>query len=242
MRALSATVAASLALALGGPTVARADLEDWSDLPTYQPSPEVVSLELRAFGIHFPNLGSSFDDFFGGDIGPLLSAEVDALAFRIRYLGLFGVGAGVGWTHYSGRTRTTGGISADQNTSVELVPITVQLLLRFDTLSRELNIPLVITAKVGPDLWYWGITPFRGADGNLEGGQDGWSAGLRFAGQLALELDFLSPRDARRMDEDWGINHTLLFGEVYYSLAGEFSDRALPVGGFGFVTGLGLVF
>ena len=37
---------------------------------------------------------------------------------------------------------------------------------------------------------------------------------------FAFELDVIEPRAARRLDEDWGINHSYLFLELYGSLFG----------------------
>lgn len=240
IRALPLALAVSL-LSLA-PTTARADLEDWSNLPEFRPSPERFGLELRPFGIHQPNLGSAFDDFFGGDLGPLLSLNIDYYAFRIPFVGLVGVGVSAGWTHYGGLAVIGSGTASDQSTTLELAPLEAHLVVRIDVLARELNIPLVLSGKVGPDLIYWGMGPFRDSNENLSDGIDGWSLGLRLAAQAALELDFLSPRDARRLDGDWGINHTTLFAEVYYSFAGEFANDQLPVGGLGFVMGLGVTF
>ena len=57
--------------------------------------------------------------------------------------------------------------------------------------------------------------------------------------QFALELDFIEPRAARRLDVEWGINHSYLFLELYGSLFGT----SIPVRDtFTWSAGLGLTF
>ena len=57
--------------------------------------------------------------------------------------------------------------------------------------------------------------------------------------RFALELDFIEPRAARRLDEDWGINHSYLFVELYGSLLGS----SIPMrDAFTWSAGLGLTF
>ena len=67
----------------------------------------------------------------------------------------------------------------------------------------------------------------------------GRSLGLRWGVMFALELDFIEPRAARRLDEDWGINHSYLFVELYGSLLGS----SIPMrDAFTWSAGLGLTF
>jgi hypothetical protein len=212
-------------------------LDDWSAVPVYHPSPENFALELRA-GQHFPNLGQAFDDFFGGDLGPVLGFELDYFPLRIPYVGMVGVGLGGGWVSWEGRTREVGTtVQTEEVNSLELYPLYATLVLRVDVLPRELDVPVVLTGKIGPDVNIWRSAPGFGT----EASSSGVTAGLRFAGQLAIELDFLGRRDARRLDDEWGINHTEIFAEINYSMAGEIGD-GLPVGGLGWAAGLGLTF
>ena len=84
------------------PVAASADPDDWSAVPEFRGSPEHFGLELRV-GMYFPlNLGDAFSsaDYFGGDVGPDLSAELHYFPGRIPYLGLLGGGIGVGWSQW----------------------------------------------------------------------------------------------------------------------------------------------
>ncbi len=224
-----------LALLALAPSVGAAQgIDDWTEVPEHQPSPEHFGLELR-FGSYYPNT-PGFGDTFGGDIGPMIGIEFHYFPLRIDYIGMIGGGIGLGWSKWSGDAVAADPGAETGRTTLEMVPINIQLVWRFDTLARELDIPLVLEPKIGLDAVYWGT----GTDGAGEG--SGWSIGPRFAGKVSLELDFLEPRAARQLDEEWGVNHSELFFELYYSMAGDLIDSQLPVSGWGWAIGLGLTF
>jgi hypothetical protein len=71
------------------------------------------------------------------------------------------------------------------------------------------------------------------------GKQSGRSHGFMWAAQLALELNFINPRRANSLDEDWGINSSFFF----FELAGSDANSRAPVGDkLYFTGGLGLTF
>jgi hypothetical protein len=221
-------------LMFGAPNLAHADIGDWTEVPTHPPSPENFGLELR-FGSYYLN-DSSFGMTFGGDIGPMLGLEFHYFPLRIDYLGLIGAGIGLGWSKWSGNAVAAGGGGATERTSFEIVPINFNIDWRFDTLARLLEIPLIIEPKIGVDVVYWST----GTGGTSDG--SGWSVGPRFAGKVALELDFLDRRAARRLDDEWGVNHSELFFELYYSMAGDIGNSMFPVAGWGWALGIGITF
>ncbi len=229
--------AAALAATLGlTASVARADLDDWTEVPQYTSSPEHFGLELRV-GIYTPTgLGDLFNGengYFRNDVGPHLSAELHYFPFRLEYLGMLGLGAGFGWSQWD--TEEPGGMAGDRNT-FELFDPRAFIAWRIDPLDYYLDIPLVLTAKVGLDFMV-----FQTALGSTNEAT-GFAFGPRFAGKLSLVLDFLEPRAARQLDDEWGINHAEVFFEMYYSMAGELISGQLPVGGWGWAAGLGFTF
>ena len=65
------------------------------------------------------------------------------------------------------------------------------------------------------------------------------SLGLRWGAQVALELDFINPQRARVLDDEWGINHTMLFVELFGSTA----ESKLTLGtNLSWLAGLGMTF
>lgn len=192
-------------------------------------TPEQFALELRG-GPYRPEVGPPFEESFGGDRGPMLAMELDVLVLRIPYVGHLGIGSGVGWSRYSGRAEVVGGGEAAEETSLTLVPVPIMGVLRVDVLSRELNIPLLFTGKLSADIVFW-----NSETGNDEG--SGIGLGLRWGAQVALELDWFDPAAARALDEEWGINHTFTFGELY----GSSADDDFPLGDTTWALGLGFI-
>jgi hypothetical protein len=247
MKVLSAAlVAASLVSLLGAQTAhaqqrrTRFDTPaygtEWSTTPQYQPSPENWTVELR-IGTYQPDLGSSFSAFHG-DLGPTVGAEIDAHAVRVPYIGPIVFGVAFTWAEWNGPATATSSTSANVgDTGLSLVMFTGLAGWRIDGLARQLNIPIVLTPKVGVDFGYWET----GVTGRTEA--TGLTVGFHWGAQIALELDFLDPRAAHRLDNAWGINHSELFFEMYGADLGPFSSHMLPLGTpFTWCAGLGFTF
>lgn len=232
-------LAISFGLVVASASTAAADVDDWTDVPEYTGSPEFFGLELRVGTFQPTGLGDLFSsgNYFGGDVGPHLSAQIHYFPFRVPVLGLFGFGVGMGWSQWD-TNRPGGGTTDTERNVFEILVFQPMALWRFDGLAREVDIPLVITPKIGWEFARWLTSP--GSDTNTS--PNGWSLGFRFAGKLSLELDFLEPRAARQLDEEWGINHSELFAEFYYSTAGDILGGQLPISGWGWAAGLGFTF
>jgi len=238
---------AALAVSALAPGIARADdpepigggrspIGEWSSEPEFVASPESFTLELRG-GAYRPSLGGAFESSFGGDLGPLVAVEIDYHLLRIPYLGPLLIGARIGWVEWSGQARAADGNAGVGSTGMSLIPITALVGWRIDGLARHLHFPLIFTPKFGLDMGFYQT----GTSGVTQ--QEGWSVGLSYGGQVALELDFLDVRSARRLDEEWGINHTEVFFELFGSTMGSFSDRQIPLGtGLAWAAGLGFNF
>lgn len=231
VRSLQAVLLAA-SLATFGSRASAQVMEESLSLESNVASPEWVAWELRV-GPYVPDVGSTaFEDTFGNDKGLLWATEIDVLLYRIPYVGPIGVGGAVGWASYTGDAfQSDTGERVSEETSLTLFPLSLMAVLRVDVLARELGFPFIVTGKLGADYVRWSAET-----GNRDDGSGG-SLGLRWAAQLALELDFFNPRSARVLDEEWGINHTFLFGEVYGSTA----DSTLPVGDTTFAFGLGMI-
>jgi hypothetical protein len=195
-------------------------------------SPEWIGLELR-IGPYVPQVGNdSFQRVFADDKGLMLALELDVVGYRLRDIAYFSVGAGIGQARYSGGAFGITGARVDEETSFKLIPMTLLAVLRVDALARKLSIPLVLTGKLGYRWGYW--TTSTGSTNDA----DGMSTGIAWGLQAALDLDFFDLRAARVMDEEWGINHSYLFVELYGS---KTSGKSLPVGDTTWTAGLGFI-
>ena len=200
-------------------------------------SPERVVFSLKG-GPYEPDGGAAFDQVFGSDIGPLLAFELNVLVWRWEGIGALGVASGLGWADYSAQaiaTSATDTVRVSETTDLTLFPVPLLATVRVDALARQWDVPLVFTGKLGADFVFWSTS--TGGQGDAEN----LSLGLHWAVELALELDWFDRRAMRSLDDEWGINHALIFVELHGSTA----DSTLPVGpdaGWALRGGLGLVF
>jgi hypothetical protein len=223
------------ALAAGG---GRAHAQsDASTIPAARnfTSPERFIIELRG-GPYQPDLGSnrSFDRFLGDDSGPLLGTQISYIAYRLPNIAYLTVGGGFAWVNFTGTAvEDPGGELVSEETSLTLLPLTAIGSLRVDVLPRMLKIPFILVAKVG---WQW---THWDTDTGAKDDAAGWSVGPVYGVQLALDLDSFDSAAARSMDEEWGINHSFAFFEIYHF---EPVGKSLAVGGTAWVLGLGFNF
>ena len=191
--------------------------------PALIDSPMWWTLELKA-GPYVPGNTRSLKDTFGNDRGWLLSLEVDVTVLHIPKVGQFNLGAGFGWAAYDAKARDENGAQPNEETKLVLYPLSALAVLRVDALARETVVPLTFAGKLGADFVRWKTTTGKRTDA------DGLNIGLRWAVQAAFELDFFERQTARRMDEEWGVNHTFLLFEYFQSLTEGTGDRTFLIG------------
>jgi len=198
-------------------------------------SPENFGIEFR-IGPYQPDMGDNdaADTFFADDSGPLLALELDLIAYRLpEVLYLAGAG-GIGWMNFDGKTLDDLGAPTSEETSIEIVPLNLLAVIRIDALPRKLSVPVIFTGKIGYQWASWS-TESGGVDE-----ADGWSVGLLWALQLGLDLDTFEPSAARNMDEEWGLNHSFLFFELFGFIP---TEESLEIGeDMTWTAGLGFMF
>ncbi len=245
--------AAALLIAGGLPAVARAQAIAHEDEQTYS-SPQRWALEVR-LGPYLPDVDAEFSGdpaqrphrkYFGKKARLLAQAELDWQFFRA--FGTAAVGVQVGYFRETARafveTRAGGtqGERADDDTSLWLLPVAVQLVYRMDVAAQRLKIPLVPYGKLGIGYTMWTITDGNGkvsrsgAPGDRgRGGTPGWQA----AAGVSFLLDVLDPGAARALDGEVGVNHTYLFVEgAHFATSGLGRKNALRVGDTTWMAGL----
>ena len=237
MRRLTAALAA-LSLGLGAVHAEAQDSYTGSDDGRAGYSPEGFSLSLGV-GQYRPNPGSdAFEAVYGGDNGPLVNLEFDFLIYRIPFVGPIGIGLSGAWAKFTGNACVAGTIvdgSCERTTegaSFTMFPVGVLAVVRVDVLARRTPVPLIFIGKVGFDSIFFieeiGSNKTRGR-----------THGVRWAGAVALELNFVNRRRASALDDDWGINSSFIFVEVAGSDA---NSRAQLGDTFFWNAGLGLTF
>lgn len=195
-------------------------------------SPERFFLELKG-GPYKLFVGEPYEDVFAGDSGPHFAAQLDGILFRLPRVLYVTAGGSFGTMGFAAPAIADDGTEATEETTLSLIPLTASATVRVDVLPRRLGIPVIVAGRIG---WRW--TQWDTNTGSIDEAS-GWSLGPVFTGQLALDLDTFEPGGARALDEEWGINHTFLLGEVSYHAT---TEKSLPVGGFSWAIGLGVAF
>ncbi|MET0385667.1 MAG: MXAN_2562 family outer membrane beta-barrel protein [Polyangiales bacterium] len=173
-------------------------------------------------------------DFFRDDRGPAFGAHLDGIVYRLPKWVYVTVGGRIDYLKFSGNAvQRANGQQVGEETTLSVVPLTATAGVRFDALPRQLHVPIIFGARVGWEWAYWSA-----ATGDRDEAS-GWALGPWVSAQIALDLDTFEPGGARILDEEWGINHTYFFGEVYHFAP---TAKSLELGATSWVLGLGFVF
>jgi hypothetical protein len=230
------------------PRAAHAQMSDFEaslNAPIDDPmtaSPRSWNFELR-FGPYKPNVDSEFsergstarpyEDIFSSSRHLMTQVELDRQI--VHRAGTWGLGVSAGYYSVSAAALTSDLTtrSGDQ-TSLRLIPLSLALVYRADTLRDRYHSPFVPYAKLGLDCTFW-----QASDTSKASATDGKTYGWHAAAGVAFDLSDLDPEAARSMDHESGLNETAVFFEVVrYSLDGFGSGSALHVGDTTWVAGL----
>lgn len=216
------------------PNFARAEAVDYASKEGWSPEGYLLSFGVGAYR---PDPGSeAFDLVYSGN-GPVLLPEFDFFLYRIPFVGPIGIGIAGGWAGYKGSAclaTSPPGTCVPSNDSAKfsLFPINAMVVLRIDALARRTPVPFIFSGKVGYNTVFFKETVGAGKG-------TGRSHGFGWAAQLALELNFINPRRANALDEDFGINSSFFF----FELAGSDANNRAPVGDkLYFTGGVGITF
>ncbi|HEY7371098.1 MAG TPA: MXAN_2562 family outer membrane beta-barrel protein [Polyangia bacterium] len=210
-----------------------------------QQPPPGWNVELR-FGPYRPNVDSEFaargqsvrpyEQVFGSSQHLMMQLEIDRQLSRRA--GTWAAGFAFGYYNV-----TAAALSADlqtrsgDETGLRLIPLSLSLVYRADTLRRRFGSPVVPYAKAGLDCTLWRISDTSQAD--FSGRTFGWNA----AAGVTLDLSPLDPEAAASLKHESGVDQLALFAEVaYFRLDGFGSDSALRVGDTTWFAGLMLEF
>ena len=235
------------ALMLLAPAFAQAQMED--DLTpvdrTFE-SPERYAFEFR-IGPYEPDPdGNGTFELLYDDLGPLVIAELDVIALRLDEVLYLALGGWIGTGGFDGKALDCGDLDAEacgaaadfdnrasEETSFQIIPLALMGVVRLDVLTKKVGIPFIFAGKLGYQWMHWDSETGANNDGS------GWSLGLIWGAQVALDLNFFEPSAARSMDEEWGINQSTIFFELY---GFDTTSDSLDLGGLNWAAGLGFIF
>lgn len=111
-------------------------------------------------------------------------------------------------------------------TALNIVPLSIMAVYRFDYLARRFKVPFVPYFKIGLAYYVWWIENGGGflsisqyTPAGSTSSQGGWGGTLGWVMNPggAFLLDVLDPTAAKVIDAELGINHTYLFCEFHYA-------------------------
>jgi hypothetical protein len=221
MRALVA-----LTLLAASPVLA----ESIADAPDFGASPKNMALELR-LGVYQPLVDRAFttspgpyQKTFGN--GMMLLAELEIERQLWQRFGSIAVGVSGGYTEkYGHAIADATGETTGEAVSLQLIPVKLLAIYRFDWLQTKYGIPLVPFAKFGLAATYWWAS--KGGQLEVADGIPGRNISWGVAGMagIAFLLDILDPRLARDFDSGVGVNHSYLFAEFNFTEINNFGAK-----------------
>jgi hypothetical protein len=198
-------------------------------------SPQTSSLDLR-FGSYQPGIDREFEtttgatpyaDVLGGSDWEW-GASIDWNLFHA--FGDLSLGVGAGWWNATGKSLAVAGGSTEDTTTLTVIPLTLDLVYRFDWVSKKTGFPLIPYGKLGLAYGMWwiengvgNVSRYTDAAGDTSVGRGG-VAGLHGSLGLRFQLDPLEPQAARSFDIEMGVNHSYLFAEWRRLSLNDFGD------------------
>lgn len=189
----------------------------------------------ETFGTLLPLQEGKFQGFRRPRSALLTTVEFDWQFWRgFGSLG-FGVSAGImrrtttGWNANSDGTPCRFVLNEQQvctrsgdRTAFSVLPLTLELVYRFDVLAKRWRVPFVPYLKGGVGYYIWwaesasGLASYQGSRGI------GGVFGLVAHPGLAFLLDIIDPAASQVIDAELGINHVYLFAELNYAWVNGF--------------------
>ncbi len=155
-----------------------------------------------------------------------------------------GLGARIGWVN-GGALDASGDVSATDETSLNMAPLTASVVYRFDWAKIHHGIPLVPYIKAGLTYTLWWVTDARDKvaaaldKDNIPRQAWGGTWGFHAGGGLQIELDWMFPPMASELDTEAGVNNSYIFFEYAFHSVNDFgSSSSFDLGDDTFSAGL----
>ncbi len=198
-------------------------------------SPRTASIDAR-MGLYEPQIDSEFSGTTGATpYNDLMADSAWAKSFNIDWrilhgFGELGAGMGFSWWTQDGTSKSIDGSATDDKNQLMVVPVTLDLVYRFDVLAKKWNFPLIPYARGGVVYAFWwsfdgtdNVSVYKDAAGKSHRGEGG-VAGLHWTAGLRLLLDVFEPQAAKSFDIELGVNHSYLFAEFQRMSINNFGD------------------
>lgn len=212
-------------------------------------SPQNYAFELR-FGLYRPEVDDEFGgektpyrDIFGTDSNLLFGVELDWQITSI-YIGSLGIGGFIGYFRDEGKALLPGNTnSAQEEVTFNILPLELILIIRIDILADKVKIPIVPYFKSGLCYYIWWSEAGDSLSKN-DKGEDalGGIWGYKLGTGIMLRLDQFDLKTAKDFDREWGVNHTSLFFEWFWTKVNNFEQGGLNLSDSSWSVGIALEF
>jgi hypothetical protein len=202
---------------------------------SYRESPQWFAAEIK-FGPYKPDIdsevgGSPYEDIFGRRLQLMSQFTLDVQFLKKH--GTLGVGGTFGVFAVQGKALLEDGSKSSDETSLNVFPLILSVVYRWDYAAKTWNVPLVPYVRAGIVYAFYYITQGSGklaryptSGDKARGGIWGYQINLG----LAFLLDVLEPSAAKKLDSEIGVNHTYLFCEFVHSRIDNFGGDRIRLG------------
>ena len=175
----------------------------------------------------FNNGATPFADVFGDSNRLMTQIEFEWLIWK--KFGTLGLSCGIGFYQAVGKGYLEGTTTkAGSSTVLNIIPLTLQAVYRFDALWYRWKVPFVPYAKLGFSYNIWWVLNSSGEVAKTRGlSGNGGIFGLRASFGIQFLLDVFDKRMAQTFDFETGVNHTYIFAEFVISRADDFWQSGL---------------
>ena len=203
--------------------------------PSFAESPRTMSLDIQA-GYYTPMIDREFSETTGATpYGDMMTSPAmlygAALDWRVLHgIGELGIGFSVGYFAQTGKALRYDGTDSDDEVELLVVPITLDLIYRFNWLAEKFKFPLVPYVKGGLAYGFWWASDGTGETSTYTDANNkvftgsGGVAGLHGTIGMRLLLDVFEPKAARGFDIEMGVNHSYLYIEYSRLALTNFGD------------------
>lgn len=167
----------------------------------------------------------------------------------LKDVGSFGISGAMLFFQSVGRGLLAAtGDGSRETTVLNVLPLQVNAVYRWDIPMRKYGVPFVPYAKAGFDYYVWwvlngagDISSFTDGAGTRRRGVGG-TFGIHATLGVQFQLDIIDRRMQKSFDEEVGINHSYLFAEVVFSRVDDFTSSSFNFSSTYFLAGLALEF
>jgi len=196
----------------------------------YHPSPRWWAAELK-FGPYKPDIDSEFggsgpyEQIFGSGLRLMTQFTVDVQFLKLH--GSLGVGGTIGYFRATGQALAEDGTTSGDKTRLQMLPLLLQLVYRWDYAAQRWKFPLVPYIRFGVVCAVWWVENGSGNTAELSPGNKARGAtwGYQLNLGVAFLLDVLEPTAAKKLDMELGINHSYIFVEFVHNSINDFGHK-----------------